>query len=94
MDEFFGELLNAVKVGSSEFETFILAKNKFKVIPGWNRRVKRLHAEARNKYLFWLNEGKPLQAASHDSMLETRRNFKHALNYCKANEHHKNHANQ
>ena len=87
MDEFFGELLNAVKVGSSEFETFILAKNKFKVIPGWNRRVKRLHAEARNKYLSWLNEGKPLQAASHDSMLETRRNFKHALNYCKANEH-------
>ena len=84
---FFGELLNAVKVGSSEFETFILAKNKSKVISGWNRRVKRLHAEARNKYLSWLNEGKPLQAASHDSMLETRRNFKHALNYCKANEH-------
>ena len=49
--------------------------------------MKRLHAEARNKYLSWLNEGKPLQTTSHGSMLETRREFKHALDYCKGNEH-------
>ena len=27
-----------------------LRKNKFKVIPGWNRRVKAKHSAAREKY--------------------------------------------
>ena len=61
-------------------------KNKFKVIPGWNRNVKHLHSIARREYLNWLELGKLRNSVEYKTMDESRRNFKHALNDCKLNE--------
>ena len=61
-------------------------KNKFKIIPGWNRRVKQYHANARSAYLAWINTGKKKVGNEFALMQETRRLFKQALNDCKVNE--------
>ena len=42
---------------------------------------------AREKYLKWVYEGKVRNTVSHINMLNTRREFKQALEYCKSNEH-------
>ena len=86
MDLFMNELVNVIKMASSEFSVSVNRENKFKVIPGWNRHVKSLHAIARQTFLEWQNQGKPLNTDSHSQMLETRRQFKQALDYVKANE--------
>ena len=81
------KLINAVSVGSREFEKSILKLNKFKVIPGWNRNVKNFHKAARECYLKWLTGGKQVNTVDHDDMLRTRQDFKNALSSCKMNEH-------
>ena len=87
MDLFLSELIYAVKIGSNEFCRSVHRENKYKIILGWNRHVMGLYKTARQRYLDWRNRGKPLDTLSHGHMLETRQEFKQALNYCKANEH-------
>lgn len=87
MDELYIKLINAIQIGAEEFKRSVVKENSFKVIPGWNRRVKSLYLEARNKYLDWRGDGRSLGTAKHENMIKSRREFKKALNHCKANEH-------
>ena len=61
-------------------------KNKFKIIPGWNRNVKNLHSIARNEFLNWVRSGKTQNSQEYCRMNESRKEFKLALNNCKINE--------
>ena len=72
--------------GSSEFSRELTRVNKFRIVPGWNRNVKSLHAEARLKYLEWLNIGRPRNGLEFDLMKESRTLFKNALKECRLNE--------
>ena len=61
-------------------------RNKFKVIPGWNRNVKHLYSNYREKYLNWIANGKMRDGPRFEVMGEARKLFKSALNDCKLNE--------
>lgn len=80
------ELVKIFGCTLDKFKRKTVRKNKFKVIPGWNRNVKHLHSVARQCYLDWVAQGRPLSCQVHDCMLTSRRNFKAALKNCKVNE--------
>ena len=86
LKDFYCDLSKSVMNGASYFVKEVKKKNKFKVIPGWNRKVKQLHANARNIYLTWINKGRNKVCIEFELMKETRRLFKAALNDCKINE--------
>ena len=79
-------IVTSVSNGSRQFARQKRKKNKFKVIPGWNRRVKFLHKRARENYLRWLERDR--QRGTHEfvCMSDSKREFKKALNQCKLNE--------
>ena len=61
-------------------------KNKFKVIPGWNRNVKNLHNIARIHFLNRMRCGRIRDSEEFRKMNDNRKTFKQALNDCKMNE--------
>ena len=86
LDDFYSELGKSVMNGASCFKKEVKKMNKYKVIPGWNRKVKQLHANARSAYLSWLNKGRNRMGNEFENMKATRNLFKTALNDCKVNE--------
>ena len=64
----------------------VLGKPKFHIVPGWNDQVKVVHTIAREKFLLWRNNGKPIVGELHDAMKTSRSQFKAALNNCRVNE--------
>ena len=79
-------IVNSVDAGSRQFAKEKKRKNKFKVIPGWNRNVKHLHCKSRDHYLKWLRSGRQRDSIEFHDMHESRKIFKKALNDCKVNE--------
>lgn len=86
IDNFYSAIVQSVNEATLKYKTKSIKLNKYKVIPGWNRRVKLLHNIARKKYLYWVENGKMRDTPDHDAMLTTRRDFKKALNECRKNE--------
>ena len=81
----YSTLINSHSRGKKKFSKTVIKKNYFKVIPGWNRRVKYYHNHARSKYLVWLSMGKIRNGIEFDEMRDSRTAFKNALNACKVN---------
>ena len=88
INKMYDTIVESVSYASSQFQTSELKKNKFKVIPGWNRMVKDLHDIAREQFIAWLEAGRPREGPLFMLMKETRSRFKAALNECKNNEMH------
>ena len=86
IDKLFQLMLTAVEIASDRFVKVKHRKNKFKVIPGWNRNVKQLYLTARSKYLNWIAMGRIRDSGEFLEMTESRKLFKIALNDCKINE--------
>ena len=86
LDDMYSTLINSHSRGKKKFSKTVIKRNKFKVIPGWNCRVKYYHNHARSKYLVWLNMGKIRNGIEFDEMRDSRTAFKNALNACKVNE--------
>ena len=86
LKNFYVKLCNSILVGKSRFTKKVTKRNKYKVIPGWNRNVKHLYADARESYFRWLNKGRQRDCHEFERMKETRKLFKDALNDCKLNE--------
>ena len=82
----YSTLINSNSRGKKKNSKTVIKKNKFKVIPGWNRRVKYYHNHARSKYLVWLSMGKIRNGIENDEMGGSRTAFKNALNACNVNE--------
>ena len=80
------ELVVPVTAGSRQFAKRRRRINKFKVVPGWNRRVKSFHKTARDNYLKWLEKGRERDTDEFINMGNSKREFKKALNQCKVNE--------
>ena len=60
--------------------------NSFKVIPGWNEHVKESYASAREKFLIWKENDKPMDGPCLENMRNSRTLFKSAFQKCKDNE--------
>ena len=86
IDHLYSKLSHIVKDASSRFSKKFVKRNKYKVIPGWNRNVKDLYAYFRQNFLSWVRLGKPLNAIEHENMKASRKRFKDALNLTKLNE--------
>ena len=86
LSHFYLKLCNAVSQARTLFIRRIRKRSKYKVIPGWNRNVKNLYSGYRKNYLKWLANGKLRTGMDFESMKETRKIFKNALNECKLNE--------
>ena len=56
--KFYAKLCHSVTCGRGYFVKQLTQMNKFKVIPGWNRNVKHLFSNYREKYLNWITNGK------------------------------------
>ena len=82
----YDKLISAIQENTLQLRRERKKKNKFKVIPGWNRNVKELHKAARQHYLNWIRIGKPRDTIDFDLMTESRGVFKKALTDCKRNE--------
>jgi exonuclease III len=52
-------------------------------IPGWNDYCKQVHAEAREAFLIWIDNGRPRAGPLFKLMSTTRSKFKLALRQCK-----------
>ena len=76
------EFITDVILKSSD-EITITKKSTFKIVPGWNDNVKNYYRIARNKFIAWLQAGKPLFGVELSEMKESRKHFKNALNFCK-----------
>ena len=86
IDELYCLFVKSIEVATEKYRRKIVRANKFRIIPGWNRRVKELHRDARESYLRWVRSGRKIGTSIHESMLSTRKVFKTALNDCKIDE--------
>lgn len=87
IDTLYYNLIMILMIATEQFNKDCVKKDKFRVIPGWNRRVKQLHKTARECFLSWVRTGRQLNTTEHENMLSSRKVFKKALNDAKINEH-------
>lgn len=87
IDSLYYTLMMVIAIATQEFSKECIKKDKFRVIPGWTRRVKELHKTARESFLSWVRKGRQLNTTEHENMLSSRKVFKRALNEAKINEH-------
>lgn len=87
IDSLYHILITLIVIATKDYNKEYIRKDKFRIIPGWNRRVKELHKTARDSFLCWVRKGKQINTVEHESMLTSRRAFKSALNEAKINEH-------
>ena len=87
IDDMYTEIVVIFRDSVERFKKKTVKKDKFKVVPGWNRNVKYLHSVARQFYLEWVTLERPLNTVVHDRMLKSRKEFKAALRNCKLNVH-------
>ena len=73
------KLMKTVLLRATE-EYLVLPKGKFRIIPGWNEYVEELHDIAREYFLQWVRQGKPLDGVHLVNMKHSRQQFKFALN--------------
>ena len=85
IDSLYLTLIMVITAATKDFSKNCIKKDKFRVIPGWTRRVKELHKTARQNFLSWVREGRPLNTIEHQNMLSSRKSFKKALNETKIN---------
>ena len=85
LDNAFKFIIDAMHLASSHLKLNFEKTNK-KIVVGWNDHCKELHKIARNKFLEWKEGGRVRFGPLYDSMKNSRRDFKKALDYCKRNE--------
>ena len=86
ISDLYDRLVRSVDIASLKFSKKIISRDKFKIIPGWNRDVKSFYIEARDKFKFWISCGRPRDGIHFDEMKSSRSEFKKKLNICKNNE--------
>ena len=86
LERMFDKLVTPVINSSLCFSRQRRKLENYRVIPGWNRRVKSFHKDAREKFLKWIEEGRPREGTQFFLMEESRAIFKRELNLCIANQ--------
>ena len=86
IDKFYHEIVQSSLVASLGLLQTSRKKCKFKIVPGWNNKVKDAHAAARRAYMKWLSNNRPRCGPSYIDIKETRKSFKYYLKHLKKNE--------
>ena len=86
IEQMYEEMIRSIQLGSEGYSKNRRKRDKFKVIPGWNRRVRSFYADARVKYLEWIHSGRNRDTLQYERMVTSRKVFKKALNDCKKDE--------
>ena len=84
IDKVFSFIIYVILIASSHFQK--KSKSKCKVVPGWNQYVKENYNKARLDFLIWKDGGKIIGDRTHGDMINSRKQFKSALKFCKRNE--------
>ena len=87
IDDIYSNIVIVIRESAERFKRRTIRKDRFKIIPGWNRNVKSLYSLARDCYLEWVAAGRLLNTPQHENMKSSRKIFKAALKNCKLNEH-------
>ena len=85
IDKFYNCIQTAVSQSSLCFSERKTKANKFRIIPGWNRNVKKLYKKYRSLYVDWIKNGGDRSKISYEEMMVSKTLFKSALKACKAN---------
>ena len=83
IEQIYDKIICSINVASQNYVRKQKKINKFKIIPGWNRRVKGLHNIARENYQKWIQCGRSRESPEFQSMVSSKKAFKKALNECK-----------
>ena len=85
IDYLYSVIVDSLKESCQTYTKIKLKCNEYKVIPGWNRRVKELHFDKREKYKIWLQHDRPRLGIIFDYMATSRKLFNNELKKCKNN---------
>ena len=86
LDKIFEDLKHCILQASKYTLPSISNRGKFRIIPGWNENCRDLYYKARDDFLLWNSLGRIRTGIIFQAMKDSRKSFKEALNYCKANE--------
>lgn len=86
IDIIYREFSTTIQETLNMFEKPAIRKNKFKIIPGWNRNVKEIYNKYRSEYKKWLACGKQRDCEEYYNMTQSRKEFKDKLSQTKKNE--------
>ena len=88
LDSLFNFIISIILIASFNLKNINPSnnRNKNKCIPGWNKYVKVYYDKARLCFLDWKYKGRIKNSLEHAAMIDARKNFKSALNYCRKNE--------
>ena len=89
IDDLYSNIVFIIRESVELFKRKTIRRDKFKIIPGWNRNVKSLYSIARDRYLEWVAAGRLLNTPKNENMKSSRKIFKATLRNCKVNEHKK-----
>ena len=77
------DIVESMSVSSSSSIKNKVKMNKFKIISGWNRKVKELYKKSRNCHKVWINEGRNRFGFNYEEMKEIKKKFKKSLKIVK-----------
>ena len=79
----YSDIVNALKRAS---DNLVLGNRSCKHahVTGWNQYCKVAHAESRENYLIWRDQGKPRQGILFENMKKSKAYFKYVFRKCKA----------
>ena len=86
INEMYRKIVDSVCKSSQNYIKRNIKKNKYKVIPGWNRHVKDIYKDSKEHYKRWILNGRLRYGLYFEIMKQTKSRFKEALNKCKSNE--------
>ena len=80
------KIVDCISQAASFFLRKKPSKQSFKIVPGWNRRVKNAYNDYRTDFLSWRDSGRLKPGLEFERMKDSRKVFKQALKACKADE--------
>jgi endonuclease/exonuclease/phosphatase family metal-dependent hydrolase len=86
IDTMYSSIINALKTSGDEFLQQRHERGNYNVVPGWNDYCREVHANARDAFLLWTNNGRPRSGPLLRNMQCTRASFKQALRHCRNSE--------
>ena len=88
IDKMYSKVVDSAKLSSLNYVKKRIKKDKYKVIPGWNRTVRFFYNKSRDDYFVWLGHGKPNEGPYFNNMSNSKKCFKQKLKECKRNKDH------
>ena len=84
--QLYNDIVASVKIASDKYYKKSIKRDKYKVVPGWNRCVKKAYHDYRICFKDWVAYGRPRDVDVFYQMKNNQKIFKNKLKECKLNE--------